>query len=184
MIEDLLFADGQDNDAGLAEEHYYALRSDIETFPTLAANPLTNSERAKLIGNYVMKSGKYFRKLYCTLETGSVVSTQVGERDGKSYENIATLFFPSDSTTLRGFLEAMKNSKIILLVRQLDGSMLALGSEYISAELSANELTTGSQITDRKGATYSIRSIGRIAPFYYEAGETPEKLPPLEPPTP
>ncbi len=178
-IEDLLWADGQDNDAGLSEEHYYALKRDIETFPTIVANPATMSARGKLIGNFVMKPNKFFRKIYCTLEQGEIVSTQVGSRDGRSYENKATLYVPGYRSVNVGFLEALKNSKIVLIIRQLDGTMVVFGSKYIGGEIDSSELKTGKAITDGKGTTFTVRSIGRIAPIYWEPGDA-DKMPPLE----
>ena len=177
----MLWADGQDNDAGLAEEHYYALKRDIATFPTVAANPTTISARGKLTGNFTMKAGKFFKKIYCTLEQGEIVSTQVGPRDGRSYENKATLYVPGYRSVNVGFLEAMKNSKIVLIIRQLDGTMVVFGSAYIGGEIESSELKTGKAITDGKGTTFTVRSIGRIAPIYWENGDGAEKLPPLEP---
>jgi hypothetical protein len=183
-IEDLLWEDGQDNDAGLGDIHYYALRRDIQTFPAITATPSNNTERGKLIGNYTMKAGKFFKQIYCTLEMGEGVSTVVGQRDSKSAENKITLYLPGMDANRIGFLENIKNSKLVFIARQLDGTLVAYGSQYLGAEIDTGELKTGKAITDGKGLSLTLRSIGRFAPIFWQPSDGAEKLPPLEPSTP
>lgn len=178
-LDDVIWAQGQDNDAGLAEEHYYCLKDDILTFPAVAATPTTFASRSTLVGDFTMKQDRFFKRIYCTLEKGKVVSTQVGPRDGKSYENKATLFFPGNTPTMAGFLEALKNSRVVLVLRQMDGTMVVLGSDKVGAEIDAAEIDSGQAIADGRGATYTIRSIPRIAPFYDPPAVNGKKQPPL-----
>lgn len=180
-IEDLLWEDGQDNDAGLAEVHYYALRRDILTFPVVSATAANNTERGKLIGNYTMKTGKFFKQIYCTLEMGEGVTTIVGQRDSKSAENKITLYLPGMDANRIGFLENIKNSKLVFIARQLDGTLIAYGSQHLGAEIDSGDLKTGKAITDGKGLTLTLRAIGRVAPIFWESSDGAEKLPPLAP---
>lgn len=165
-LDDLIWPNGRDNDGGIASEHYYALIDDVATWPTVPANPLNFADKATLLGNFVMKPGKTFKRIYCTLEKGELSSTQVGERDGKSYETMGTLHFPGNSAELLGFLEHLKNSNILLVVRELMGTFRVLGGQYLPANIESSEVKTGMAVADLKGATFTIRSIGRIAPIY------------------
>ena len=154
------------NDAGIAVYVHFADHDDIETFPSVSATPLTPQDLVTVTGNFVMKPGKRFIKLYCTLETGSLASTMAGERDGRSAETLTTLYHPTNRKEIIAMLEWYKNRNIVAIVQELDGQARLIGSEYIPAEIQNVEITTGTAITDRKGATITLRSIGRVAPVY------------------
>lgn len=178
--EDVLFNQGKDNPGGMAEIHYYCLKSDIKVFPQIATT--ANANRGRLVGEFEMHPNKYFRKLYCTLEKGSVTYTQVGGRDSKSFENKAKLFIPDMNPNVNHFLENLKNSRIVLVCRLLDGQLVVLGNHLVGAESDTVEGGSGEAVADSRGATYTIRSIPWIAPFYEPATIVDGlKVPPLEP---
>lgn len=167
-FEALLREDGSNNDAGLVEIHFYAPKSFFRYIPEPTSHELAtnNSEVVTISEDFVFHTGKFWLPVYCTLGTGELKSKQVGERDGKSYENTADLFFPGSKKEGAGFFEVMKNTNILMLIRERDGAVRVLGSARFSAEIKENEHTTGKEITNRKGFTYQVRSEGRYAPYY------------------
>ena len=185
ILQDLIWPNGQDNDGGVGSEHYYALIDDVRTWPVIAPTPTNFTGKVTLTGSFVMKPGKKFQKIYCTLEKGMIASTQVGERDGKSYETIATLHFPGNTPEMIGFLEHLKNSNIVLVVRELMGTQRVLGSQYLPANIETSAVTTGTAVADLKGATFTVRSIGRIAPIFTGSvplePAPPDPIPPVVP---
>ena len=163
---DILWTDGQDNDAGLASELYYAPLADVATFPAVIAVPTNFDEKVTVSSDFVMQSGKQFFQIYGTLEKGSVISTLVGERDGKSFENMAKFVHPGNKPYLLGFLEYLKNTNLVFIVKELDGQMRIIGSEDLPAKIDAAESTTGEAVADLKHIEITVKSIGRIAPVY------------------
>ncbi|SDK35255.1 hypothetical protein SAMN05421823_102532 [Catalinimonas alkaloidigena] len=168
-LQDILWPNGSNNDAGLARMHYYCALDDIDTFPAIAATPASATSAAELVtvaDDFVFKSGKCFKEFYCTLEKGNMKSTLVGERDGKSAENTVTLFHPGNKDYLLGMIEYLKNTNLVVLVRELDGQIRIFGSEYLPANLDVAESDSGTKVADLKGITVTVKSIGRIAPIY------------------
>jgi len=166
--EGMIWEDGSNNDGGLAEYHYYAPRSwfDYVPEPTKHDKATNASEVVTITESFVLKSGKFWLPLYCTLESGELKSKLAGERDGMSYENTASLFFPGSKKEGAGWFETMKNTSFYLLVREYEGHLRLVGSFFYPAFIPEGEHTTGKEVTNRKGFSYSVQSKGRYAPYY------------------
>jgi len=167
-FEALLWEVGNNNDGGLSQTHYYALPSWFTNFPEVPSpNAAANiTDLVTISENFVFHTDKFWLPVYCTLEKGKIESKQVGERDGKSYENTVNLFFPGSKVEGMGWMEQMKNTNFVMLIRELEGQVRVIGSKRLPAEILENSHSTGEKIADLKGFTYSVKSIGRIAPVY------------------
>lgn len=163
---DLDFPDGGDNDAGIGSYIYLAKAKDVLTWPTLPPTPTTLAQKVTLTGNFEMKEGKKFVKLYCTRDKGDLNSDMVGEMDSKSAENKVKLFIPRTTPENVGFLEECKNTNVVAIVVERDDSMRVVGSELLPAKLVVGKTTTGLKAGDPKGVDIELNSVGRIAPFY------------------
>jgi hypothetical protein len=163
---DLTWADGEENMGGVKVTAYYALAADIETFPVLPTSPATAADEVTLDGNFVMKAGKYFHKIYCTMQTGEVVDENQGEADGQSFVHKATLFYPGTKVEALAFAKNANNSNMIFVIEEVTGQMRVVGSEAIPAKVKPS-FTTGKAYADRKGMTLEVTSYGYTpAPVY------------------
>lgn len=163
---DLDWADGSNNDGGLANYVYYAPLSHVNTFPTVPASPTTNADVVTIADDFVMETGKKFLKVYCTRDMGELTSKMVGETDSKSYENKVDLFIPGNEAEIAAFLEKIKNTNAVWLVPDREGKVRVLGSENLPAKIEVGETTSGKKAGDARGTKMTISSVGRIAPFY------------------
>ena len=163
--DDVEYAVGQNNDAGTQTEIFWAPLADVLTFPKVPADPADFTTAVTITGDFVMKPGKKFNTLYCTLEEGEVTSSLVGERDGKSMENMINGFYPGNKAQILGFIEWAKNTPLVMVVKELEGQMRIMGSDGLPCYIETADLTTGKKVADRKGITWSAKSVGRIAPI-------------------
>lgn len=164
---DLSWSDGAKNMGGIKTVGYYALIDDIDTFPELPTNPSSAAEEVTLDGDFVMKSQKYFHKLYSTMETAEVKDEVQGERDGKSFKHTAEFFFPGTSDDALAFAANANNSKMVFIFEEASGgNRRVIGSVGLPAEVSC-AFTTGKATADRKGMTVTVTSFGYTpAPLY------------------
>ena len=167
-IENVLWANGQNNDAGITMKAYYCLWSDIATFPAvdIATAATDFADMATITSPIVFKPTKAWKEIYATLEKGKLDCEMVGERDGKAFRNTATLSHPGNAPAAMGWAEFMKNSHAVLLVQELDGNWRLVGNNILPAQISTLTTTTGDAIDSAKGMMIEVQSIGRIAPRY------------------
>lgn len=167
-IENVLWPNGQNNDAGITMKIYYCLWNDIETFPGVDDSSAATdfADMATIASPIVFKSGKAWKEMYATLEKGKLDCEMVGERDGKAFRNTATLSHPGNAPKSLGWTEFMKNTHAVLLVQELDGNWRLVGNNILPAQVSKATITTGDAIDSNKGMMVEVESIGRIAPRY------------------
>ncbi|NCD40938.1 MAG: hypothetical protein EOL88_02485 [Bacteroidia bacterium] len=164
---DLLWSDGTENMGGLKTIGYYALWADIDEFPSFPAAPATAADEVTLEGNFRMKTGKYWKKLYSTMETSELIDENQGEWDGQSFVHKATIFFPGTKAEALGFAKLANNSNMVFIFDELSGgNRRVIGSEGIPAKVKPS-FTTGKATADRKGMTMEIQCYGYTpAPLY------------------
>ena len=164
----LEWADGIENMGGLQVIGYYALISDVDNFPELPANPSTAAEEITLEESpgFTMKTGKFFFKIYSTLETSEVVDENQGEVDGQSFVNKATIFYPGTKAEALAFAKNVNNSNMVFIFLESNGTRRVIGSRAFPAKCKPS-FTTGKATADRKGMTLEIQSYSYTpAPFY------------------
>lgn len=164
---DVLWADGQDNMGGLSTIHAYAPVSDFLTINEPPEDPATFADAAKISAAHVFKPGKGWRKLYTTEDTSGLMDESVGEKDGKSYKNKATLFHPGTKDDLLGMARYLNNTGIILLVQESEGAYRQVGSSRFPAKVDTNTIDTTTTTDGRKGMTAEIGAASHYpAPIY------------------
>lgn len=161
VLGNVQFNRGALNPAGTKTIIYFALHSDVQTFPTLPDGSGAFDANATIDTAFVMKTGKRFWEMYITLETGKIEQKLVGERDGKSYEVMISGNYPDMDPTVVGFLKACANENLAVVVKDQKGRLWAIGYDRdVPAEVTVGDGTTGEKIADRKGVSVTFRGIG------------------------
>lgn len=162
---------GRFNPAGLTRV-LYAFVDDILSFPTLA-DPETATTYASLVeyeAAIVMKAGKQFNELYCTVEEGELKSTLVGPRDGKGYENMLEISFPGNEPLFLGFKAASANRNLVFIVLEKNKKVRVLGDLGDPAYMESDESTSGKKIADGRKSVLTFKaSSATPCPIYKTA---------------
>ncbi len=175
-FEDVLWAQGKDNMGGLVGPIYFVPVEDLDwtTPPALGADGVTIS------GDIVLGAGKKFIQIYQTRGTSKIDSNVVGERDGRSYENIAEFKFPGDTPEVLSFLRQVANTPGVVIAKDPQGKFRVIGltvvkdtdgttdvlSKDFPAYLEAGAGTTGTG-ADAKGHTISFKAESLCPPLFY-----------------
>lgn len=166
---DMDWADNQKNMGGLKTIGYFAPISEIDNFPELPVNPATPAEEVTLEESpgFTFSVGKYFRKLYSTMETSELKDEPQGELDGQSFKHIAEMFYPGTKIEALAFAANVNNTNMVFIFEEAsDGKRRVIGSRAFPARCKVS-FTTGKATADRKGMTLEIFSYGYTpAPVY------------------
>jgi hypothetical protein len=179
-MNDLLFAQGKDNLAGLVDKIYIIPAEDIATLPALASATSLKTAAADI----TCKTGKKFSQLYITDETGKIETKSVGERDGKGRESVLSGRYPALGAELEDFIRACQNTPSVIIYRlarngklyllgisQLDIASTAL-SLTIPVYFEAGDASSGEKRADQNGALLSWKFSAGHGPIEY-AGTVP-----------
>ena len=175
-FEDILFGQGQDNMAGLIGDLYFAPLDDID----LTALPAIGADLV-VTGNITLKALKKFFRLYNTRGNGKITSNVVGERDGRSFENIFEYKFPGDTKEVISFLRQVSNTPGVLIGKTPQGVYRLLGLSVVKDTDGVTDVTTfdlpayletaagdsGAAGADAKGHTISFKSEALCPPLIY-----------------
>lgn len=153
-----------DNMGGLPRDFYYCYASDVSIWPTLP-NPDTSTvamaDAQMLVGNLVLKPGKYLKKGYMTPEASELRNEEQGETDGMSYKHVLEIFHPGMKKELGGFMRATNNADLVFIFSDAEGQRYMLGSDLFPARRqSGGNSATGKKAGDRKGASMQFYSYG------------------------
>lgn len=128
--------------SGLATDVFIIERKDLATMvdpkdlcgdaPDAAA---TLAELAEIpTPGHTLEAGKHWWKFPFIQESGTVTSTQIGEKKRRLIQNQITGQVAGSAPTLLGFMRWVKNKDLVVLVREVgSGNMRQLGSNLISA---------------------------------------------------
>ncbi|PSR53906.1 hypothetical protein AHMF7605_10445 [Adhaeribacter arboris] len=149
---DLFGPDGQDNDGGFKTLMYIAPERD---FLALKGTKTTTAEgdEVTIDGSHTFKPGKGFTEVYGTLDSGENKLEAVGERDGRSQKGTIEFFHPGNKKAAAVFARRVKNLACILIVEELDGTKLQLGSKGLGIEI-VGSYNSGKVSGGRRGWTF------------------------------
>lgn len=163
------YAKGRYNPAGITKV-YWALPEDIAIFPVLKTPDDADATLSSLVTYataIIMKAGKKFQEIYCTLEEGELKSTFAGNRDGKGKENMLEISFPGNDADFLGFEAYAANRDFIFLVKEKNGKYRVLGSLEDAAYLESGDATSGKKIADGRKNVLTFKASGPTAPPIY-----------------
>lgn len=157
-LGNVLYDGGADNMGGLRTQAYYCLHSEVLTHstPPSREDATTLEELVTLSADHTFKSGKGWKKLYNTEDTGMVESTIQGEKDGKSFLNKIKLFYPKAGATAMGFIRFIVNAGLYAVGVDAEGVKRMVGSKHYPAKLDTGSISTTETAAGRKGITFDL----------------------------
>lgn len=157
-LSNILWGDGDDNMGGIRTMAYYCLHTEIErgghAAPMNRASATTLADLSTITSDHTFKTGKGWKRLYNTEDSGMVESTMQGEKDGKSWVNKIKLFHPGNRATVLGFMRWIQNAGCYFVGVDAEGAQRMVGSEHYPAKLDTSTITTTETAAGRKGCTF------------------------------
>lgn len=159
-LANLVWGDGDDNMGGLRTKAYWCMHSEVEVHaaPVARADATNYAQLATVASDHTFVSGKGWKSIYTTEDTGMVESTLQGELDGKSWVNKIKLFFPGGKQQIAGFLRWTHNAGLYFIGVDAEGSKRMVGSEHWPAKALAHTISTTETAAGRKGATMEFQA--------------------------
>ena len=116
------FKIGRVNSSWIGEVAYRIRKRYITSWPAVEDDPdkddnIGEADMAKLVGDFVLASGKKWQRIYSTQGKGSVTFETTGETDCKMFINHALLSFPDLTPEALGFGKASVNDDFVYLVK-------------------------------------------------------------------
>lgn len=142
----------------------FAEKSDVATWPT--KKPAET--RTKLEDHVIttttdmeMKVGKKFYLFEAKKATGELQYVIEGESGGRSLKATLTVYYNQFGPNLHGFISAIKNKELAMLVKVGNNDWHLLGDEDEGVEIETFDAKTGKATTDAIGAdiTFSISGL-------------------------
>ncbi|MDD4847610.1 MAG: hypothetical protein PHR53_02450 [Bacteroidales bacterium] len=136
---------------------YYALKDDAATIPSLKTTRTTFEDFATLDGSIVMKTGKRFFKFHSEKDMGELTYKTQGTSGCKSLLANLETFHPGLRKKLLGFVDALMNQELLIIVKLNNGELHLLGDADRGAEFADDiNLTSGKAVSDQNGATLNF----------------------------
>lgn len=117
IFQDMNWPDGKVNPSGIATELFYIPKSDIATFPEVAAAPATASENVSLSGDFVLAAGKTWYRLHSTQGKGKVSFEKIGEKEAGMVMNKGTFKFPDIDDAAKNLAKGTINSSVVFIAK-------------------------------------------------------------------
>ena len=169
--------------AGLATKAWYARWDDFATIvdtkkmededPANVADTFT--ELMEITENHVFKTTKCFKTIDFVQETGEVKTKGIGSKGGKLYENDVTLECAGSDAELLGFMRAIKNEKLIVLVEEVGtGNIRQLGwSKYAASAECEHEIGAALEGKNSAKVTFKDKNLGPASIYKGEISVVP-----------
>lgn len=142
------------NPSGIASSVFAVFKKDIAAWPTIN-DDITNDETtaaaaAKYTGNFTLKQGKKFIKVYSTQGKGKATFELIGERDSKMYKNKLHLSYPDLTVEGLAFCKEAANGDALFLTKSA-GRWHVIGNPDYRTEASSTSGDTGDEAGSAKG---------------------------------
>lgn len=170
---DVLWTQGSENMGSIKGFIMYCPIEDIDdtALPVLSA-----VGKLDITVDIACKVGKQFYRVYHTSETGKHDAALVGERDGKSSENMIEFNHPGSKEAVAEFVRKIANTPCVVIytdgaykrvmgLHNADIATTTLSLE-IPAYIEQANYTSGTKYADKKGTTFQIKQGGHPALFY------------------
>lgn len=154
---DLTFVIGSVNPSGISDVVYFIPKSDISAWPTITddfASANTEAAYATLTGDFTLKTGKKWARMYNTQGKGKVTFEYNGETDCKTVVNKLSIVYPKINQGGRALSKAMANGDYVFVAKH-DGKYYLIGSKDYRAVCSISG-DSGDAAGSAKGITVNI----------------------------
>ena len=128
------------------------LKDDVAVWPQEIDVPTSMDENAKLTGVPVMAAGKRMFKIHSKDDAGEYQCTGQGEQGSRSQQANLNIYNSGFRASIAGFLRAVQNAELVILVLTNQGEWHLMGDRYRGAVLSEFTATSGKATTDANGA--------------------------------
>ncbi len=158
LFENMGWTDGQINPSGIGTEVYYIPKSDIATFPTIAASPTTAATNVQLSGDFVLKATKTWFRLHSTQGKGEVTFESTGEKECKMFVNKGKFSFPDINDAAKSHAKQAINSSLVYCVKlphQSEKRYVILGDADYDTE-SKPTGNSGAEPGSAKGLSFEV----------------------------
>jgi hypothetical protein len=150
--------EGGDNIGGFTSEAFLAIHGEVDTWPTLSANPVTDADHVTLIGDYAFKTEKSFYRIYVTPKTFGGTAEVQGEIDGKSFLQKGTFFYPSTREEALALARKLNNTRgVIIGIDPNTGKRIQFGSKDLPCTFSP-KIDYGTEPSARRGLTVEFEA--------------------------
>lgn len=114
--KDLVWTSGRVNASGIRSIAFWINKDDIVEYPDFVANPATVSEQVNLDGDFVLKEGAFFKRIYTTQGKGKVEFEPTGEKDCEMFLNKASLRYPDISDESKALAKSTMNNNVLFVI--------------------------------------------------------------------
>ena len=149
------FGIGQVNGSGIGKYVYFVAADDIVSWPTITDNLADAESESAYIGytgNFTLKTGAKWIRIYNTQGEGEVTSEATGEADSKLFTNKLTYRFPKLTGPAAVLANAVVNGDGVFIAWH-DGAYRVIGDEHYRCDVNPNA-TTGNTAGSSKGITF------------------------------
>lgn len=161
-----------ENMGGTTMEILFTPLRDIAAEATLSANPSTTADASLIIADHVFKTGKGWRPIAITMDSGEATSKLQGDIDGKSVINELKFFIPGLDPKTLGTQKLGKNDRFMFLAPMADGTYLQIGTVRFPAMFKDFNFSTAKNKSGVRGAEVVVESM-EVSTILYEGLITP-----------
>lgn len=151
---------GQNNMGGYKAKLLFIPANCVASVPGFPAAPADNSELVTVTGAFVFKQGASPSKPIYLYSTDGMVGFNAepqGEKDGISFVQTLTFFFPGNLPEMHAFNALVKNTPGYYVIEDTDGRQQIIGLEGLPAS-SSPSFAGGQARSDRRGTTYTVNA--------------------------
>jgi hypothetical protein len=160
IFESLEWADGKINPSGIKTEVLFAAKSDIATFPGMTAAPATAAANVSMDGDFVMKAGKKWNRLYTTQGKGKVEFEPIGEKDCKMFMVKGMFKFPDLDYAAKNIAKSAVNANLVYVVclpHETEKRYVVIGDSYYDVTTNVKG-SSGDAPGSDKGITIEVEA--------------------------
>lgn len=173
--------------SGIAQYVYVIDKDDILTWPLLPTTKTSPEDTVNLVGDFVLKPGKYWRLFYSSQQQGEMNTEPSGNIDQKYLNTTGAFKYPKNNATSLGLANILLNRNVVIIVKEFDcsgnGVCRIVGSDLLPAKINPT-INSGKAYSDEKGVTFNFEATSCSVPPIYtgviltEAGsiQTPTQL--------
>jgi len=160
-----------ENVPGIGTTLYYAFPEDFVSRPS-APNQSTATNFDELgsaaVGTFQFKTGKCFKKIETVPGSATSNSKTVGKSYSLLWENTLKFMLQGDKARSRGFIDYIKNRKIVILAQAQcsDGNYYLYDCECYPATVKSAEAKSGNQAGDASEIDVEITNSGCLVPIW------------------
>ena len=149
---------GQNNMGGFKNKLLFIPMNCVESIPSLPTSPSNNAELVTAAGAFAFKQSADVSKPIYLYSTDGMVGYNAepqGEKDGISFLQTLTFFFPGNLPEMHAFNALVKNTPGYYIIEDVDGRQIMIGMDGLPAATSPS-FAGGQARADRRGSTYTV----------------------------